>query len=92
GVESDSLMLSLDLKGIAVSNGSACSSGTIAPSHVLQALGLPKNLVRSAIRFSLGRGNTSEEIDRTVQALKEIVERLRGVKKGKKLFTTELHG
>ncbi|MFQ5753534.1 MAG: cysteine desulfurase NifS [bacterium] len=92
GVESDSLMLSLDLKGIAVSNGSACSSGTIAPSHVLQALGLPKNLVRSAIRFSLGRGNTSEEIDRTVQVLKEIVERLRGVKKGKKLFTTELHG
>ena len=81
GVESDSLLLSLDLKGIAVSNGSACSSGSIEPSHVLKALGLPKNLANSAIRFSLGRENATEEIDITVEALKEIIERLRGLKK-----------
>ncbi|MFQ5641710.1 MAG: cysteine desulfurase NifS [bacterium] len=81
GAESDSLMLSLDLKGIAVSNGSACTSGTVEPSHVLRALGLPNNLANSAIRFSLGRGNTSEEIDLTVEALKEILERLRGLKR-----------
>jgi cysteine desulfurase len=81
GAESESLLLSLDLKGIAVSNGSACTSGSIEPSHVLKALGLPKNLANSAIRFSLGRGNTVEEIDITVEALKEIVERLRGFKR-----------
>ncbi len=92
GVENDSLMLSLDLQGIAVSNGSACTSGTVEPSHVLKAMGLPKNLIRSAIRFSLGRDNTADEIDRTVDALKGIVERLRAVRKGKKLFTTEMHG
>jgi len=85
GAASDSLLLSLDLKGIAVSNGSACSSGTIEPSHVLKALKLPRNLASSAIRFSLGRGNTSEEIDFTVEALQEIVSRLRGLKSGKKL-------
>lgn len=82
GVESDSLLLSLDLKGIAVSNGSACTSGTVEPSHVLKALGVPNNLANSAIRFSLGRGNTSEEIDYTVEALKEILGRLRGLKRG----------
>ncbi|MCH8871910.1 cysteine desulfurase NifS [candidate division KSB1 bacterium] len=86
GAESDSLLLSLDLKGIAVSNGSACSSGTIEPSHVLKALKLPKGLATSSIRFSLGRGNTSDEIDFTVEALQEIVSRLRGLKKGKKLI------
>ena len=86
GVESDSLLLSLDLKGIAVSNGSACSSGTIEPSHVLKALKLPKGLATSSIRFSLGRGNTADEIDFTVEALQEIVSRLRGLKKGKKLI------
>ncbi|NIR50978.1 cysteine desulfurase NifS [candidate division KSB1 bacterium] len=84
GVQSDSLMLSLDLKGIAVSNGSACTSGTVEPSHVLRALGLPHNLANSAIRFSLGRENTSEEIDYTVVALKEILERLRGLKRGRR--------
>ncbi|MFQ5825087.1 MAG: cysteine desulfurase NifS [bacterium] len=83
GVESESLLLNLDLKGIAVSNGSACSSGSVEPSHVLKALGLPKNLANSAIRFSLGRENTSEEIDLTVDALKEIVERLRGLNRRK---------
>ena len=86
GVASDSLLLSLDLKGIAVSNGSACSCGTIGPSHVLKALKLPNNLPSSAIRFSLGRENTSEEIDFTVEALQEIVSRLRGLNKKESLI------
>ena len=77
GVPSDSLLLSLDLKGIAVSGGSACSSGTVEASHVLTALRGPKSLARSALRFSLGRNNTSEEVERTVEALREIVARLR---------------
>lgn len=81
GTESDSMVLSLDLKGIAVSNGSACTSGVVEPSHVLKALGLPKNLAISAIRFSLGRGTTVEEIDYTVEALQEVVQRLRRLKK-----------
>ncbi|MFQ5707569.1 MAG: cysteine desulfurase NifS [bacterium] len=78
GVQSESLLMSLDLEGIAVSNGSACTSGSVEPSHVLKALKLSKNLADSAIRLSLGRGNTEEEVDVTVAALKTIVERLRG--------------
>lgn len=81
GVDSESMLMSLDLKGIAVSNGSACTSGSVEPSHVLKALGLPKDLANSAIRFSLGRDNTEEDIDRTVEALKEIVNRLRVLKR-----------
>ncbi|MFQ5602512.1 MAG: cysteine desulfurase family protein [bacterium] len=91
GVESDSLMLSLDLEGIAVSNGSACSSGSVEASHVLQAMGLSQDLNRSAIRFSLGRGNTSEDIDRTVDALTRIVQRLRALKPGRKRVAAEVH-
>ncbi len=81
GAESDALVLSLDLKGIAVSNGSACSSGTVEPSHVLKALGLPKARVNSAIRFSLGRKNTLEEVEFAVEALQEILVRLRRLKR-----------
>ncbi|MFQ5650937.1 MAG: cysteine desulfurase NifS [bacterium] len=81
GVASDSLLLSLDLKGIAVSNGSACTSGTIEPSHVLRAMGLPKDLTNSAIRFSFGRQNSSREIDEVVEALGEILARLRKLKR-----------
>jgi len=81
GAASDSLLLSLDLKGIAVSNGSACTSGVVEPSHVLKALRLPKNLANSAIRFSLGRDNTSEQMERVVEALQEIVARLRRLNK-----------
>lgn len=77
GVQSDSLLLSLDLKGIAVSNGSACTSGSIDPSHVLQAMGLSRELSTSAVRFSLGRQNTPQEINATVDALCEVLGRLR---------------
>ncbi len=81
GVSNDSLMQNLDLKGIAVSGGSACNSGMAETSHVLNAMGLPMNLAISAIRFSLGRGNTSEDIDYAVAVLQEVVERLRTVRK-----------
>lgn len=71
GCDSETLLLQLDMKGIAVSSGSACSSGSIEPSHVLRAMGLPRNVVKSAIRFSLGKENTREEIDYVLEKLKE---------------------
>ena len=70
-------MFSLDLAGIAVSSGSACSSGSLEPSHVLLALGVEEALAHGSIRFSFGKHNTVEEIDYAVDVLKEAVERLR---------------
>ena len=64
GVEAEALLIALDLEGIAVSTGSACSSGTLEPSHVLRAMGFPPRRVQSSIRFSVGLGNTDAEIDR----------------------------
>ena len=63
GVEAESLLIALDLEGIAVSTGSACSSGTLEPSHVLRAMGLPSHRTQNSIRFSLGAGNTDAEVD-----------------------------
>jgi cysteine desulfurase len=80
GVEAESLLIALDLEGIAVSTGSACSSGTLEPSHVLTAMGLPSRRVQSSIRFSLGPGTTSGEIDRVLAVLPPLVERLRRVR------------
>lgn len=77
GLEADMLLLNLDLEGIAASSGSACSAGSIEPSHVIAALGAPHDRVISAIRFSLGRGTTEEEIDTTIKTLAAIVRRLR---------------
>ena len=77
GCDSEMLLLSLDMKGIAVSIGSACTSGSIELSHVLSAMGLSNAAVKSAIRFSLGKDNTREEIDDVLQALVEIVNQLR---------------
>ena len=76
-IEAESLLIGLDLEGIAVSTGSACSSGTLEPSHVLRAMGLPHQRVQSSIRFSLGAGNTVEQIDRVIVELPAIVHRLR---------------
>lgn len=76
-IEGESLLFSLDLKNIAVSSGSACSSGSLEPSHVLLAMGLPEGLAHGSIRFSFGKHNTMEEADYAVDALKEIVLRLR---------------
>lgn len=78
-IEGESVLMSLDLKGIAVSSGSACSSGSLEASHVLLALGIKEELAHSSIRFSLGRDTTREEIEYTINTLKEIVDRLRGM-------------
>ena len=79
GVEAEALLIALDLEGIAVSTGSACSSGTLEPSHVLRAMGLPPRRVQSAIRFSVGLGNTGAEIDRVLGVLPAVVARLRAL-------------
>ena len=77
GVEGESLLMRLDLAGIACSSGSACTSGSLEPSHVLSAMGLSPDTARSSVRFSLGRDNTAEEIDRVLTVLPPIVEDLR---------------
>ncbi|MQY59758.1 MAG: cysteine desulfurase NifS [Clostridia bacterium] len=76
-IEGESLVLNLDLKGVAVSTGSACASGSLEPSHVLSAIGVPPAIAQGSIRFSLGRENKEEDIDYTVENLVEIVGRLR---------------
>ena len=78
-VEGESLAVSLDLEGIAVSTGSACSSEDMEPSHVLTAMGVPVELARGSVRFSLGRDNTDADIDRVLEAFPRIVSRLRAV-------------
>ena len=78
-IEGESLLFSLDLKNIAVSSGSACSSGSLEPSHVLLAMGLPEGLAHGSIRFSFGKDNTVEQVDYAVDALKEITVKLRAL-------------
>ena len=78
GCDGETLLAALDLEGIAVSTGSACSSGSLEPSPVLLAMGYPEALAHGAIRFSLWSGNTSSEIDRVCAVLPRIVERARG--------------
>lgn len=79
GVESEDLIMGLDLLGVAVASGSACASGEAEPSHVLLAMGLEPDLAASAIRFSLGWGNTEAEVEQVVQILPKLVRRLRGL-------------
>ena len=69
----------LDMMGIAVSSGSACSAGAIEPSHVLQAIGLPLQEAQSSIRISLGRSTTKEDLDYVLDQLPPIVERFRSM-------------
>ena len=78
-VESESLLIALDLEGIAVSSGSACSSGTLEPSHVLKAMGFPHHRTLNSIRFSLGSGNTEAEIDHVLDVLPRLVTKLRSL-------------
>lgn len=78
-IEGESILFSLDLAGIAVSSGSACSSGSLEPSHVLLAIGVDVALSHGSIRFSFGKDNTVEEIDYAVDVLKKTVERLRNM-------------
>lgn len=76
-VEGEALLMGLDLEGVCVSSGSACTSGSLEPSHVLRAMGVEDRWARGAVRFSLGRGNTAEEIDRTAALVAQLVPRLR---------------
>src|SRR3954447_21824375 len=78
-VEAESLLIALDLEGVAVSTGSACSSGTLEPSHVLRAMGLPSPRTQNSIRFSLGAGNTDAQVDFVVLKLPAIVDKLRSL-------------
>ena len=77
GVEGSALLMSLDRAGICASSGSACSSGSIEPSHVLQAIGLPSDLAAAGVRFTLGRSTTREDVDAAVGAIAETARRLR---------------
>jgi cysteine desulfurase len=77
GLDGEALLAGLDLAGIAVSNGSACSAGAVEPSHVLAAMGLPEPLILASVRFSLGRGTTAAAIDRVLEVLPPLVARLR---------------
>ncbi|OFW04677.1 MAG: cysteine desulfurase NifS [Acidobacteria bacterium RIFCSPLOWO2_02_FULL_67_36] len=79
GVEAESLLIALDLEGVAVSTGSACSSGTLEPSHVLRAMGLPTHRTQNSIRMSLGFGNTEAEVDYVVERLAGVVGKLRSL-------------
>jgi len=79
GIDGEALVIALDLRGFAVSTGSACSSGAITPSHVLTALGLSADRARSSLRFSLGRSNTAEQVDALVDALEASVAHLRRI-------------
>ena len=78
-VEGESLILRLDMEGICVSTGSACTSGSMEPSHVLAALGLQPQLAQGTVRFSLGRDNTEAEIDEVIEKVPKIIEQMRGM-------------
>ncbi len=79
GVEGEALLLALDVKGIAVSTGSACNAGSTEPSHVLRAMGVDWQLAQGSLRFSLGRNNSAEEVEYVIEAVGEVVARLREV-------------
>ncbi|MCM1236149.1 MAG: cysteine desulfurase [Ruminococcus flavefaciens] len=78
GCTGENILFALDLRGVAVSTGSACSAGAVSPSHVLSAMGLSADRVKSAVRFSFGKYNTREEVDLAAEYLKETVGKIRG--------------
>jgi cysteine desulfurase len=82
GVDGEALLISMDMQGVALSTGSACTSGEVAPSHVLVAMGVEPRIATSSLRFSMGWGSTDEGIDRILEVLPEIVNRLRRVSGG----------
>jgi cysteine desulfurase len=88
-IEGESLLLTLEQKGILASSGSACASGSLDPSHVLLAIGLPHEIAHGSLRLTLGEATTRADIDYTVEAIKEVVERLRQMSP---LFEDFVHG
>lgn len=78
--DSETMLMNLDMEGIAVSSGSACTSGSLEPSHVLEAMNVPSNILRSAIRFSFGLGNTSQELEYIAEKIGTILGRMRNRK------------
>jgi len=78
-IEGESLLLNLDILGIAASSGSACTSGSLDPSHVLLAIGLPHEVAHGSLRFSLGMDNTEEDIDYVIEQLPKVIEKLRSM-------------
>ncbi|EIV99484.1 cysteine desulfurase NifS [Thermoanaerobacter siderophilus] len=78
-IDGESLILNLDMAGICASSGSACTSGSLEPSHVLLAIGLSKELARGSLRLTIGKDNTEEDIDKVLEVLPQIVKRLRSI-------------
>jgi len=76
-IEGEAMVIALDLRGLSVSTGAACSSGAIEPSHVLTAMGLSADRARASIRFSLGKQNTAEDVEFAIELVPEAVARLR---------------
>jgi len=92
-VEGESMLINLDLEGICASSGSACTSGSLEPSHVLLAMGIPPEVSHGSLRFSLGRDTTEEDVDRVIEVLPSIVEKLRAMSPfGKKVKSEEYRG
>ena len=79
GVEGEAMLMHLDQNGICASSGSACTSGSLEPSHVLRAMGVPFNYAHGSIRFSLGRFNTEEDVDEILRVMPQIIEQLRAI-------------
>ena len=89
GVEAATLMIALDLAGVAVSSGSACSSGKVAPSHVLAAMGVRPELARGAIRLSLGWASTEADVERFAAAFASVMARMRAARRDALALTAE---
>lgn len=77
GVEGESLVLGLDIRGVCASSGSACSSGNELPSHVLRAMGVPEDMLKGSLRLTLSEFNTADEVETAIRAVRETVETLR---------------
>ena len=78
-IEGESLLIMLDMKGVCASSGSACTSGSLDPSHVLLAIGLPHEIAHGSLRMTLGADTEKEDVDYVVDCLKEIVDQLRNM-------------
>jgi len=91
-VEGESMLINLDLEGICASSGSACTSGSLEPSHVLLAMGIPPEIAHGSLRFSLGRDTTEKEIDRVIEVLPPIVKKLRAMSPFSKVKSGEYRG